>query len=160
MRIAGSTRCVAAWVLTVAILVLPGCNKRGHGVFLERAAGKPLPLFRGTVVEMAARAVPVTGTTRPSFLVDLPKAPIPNAGKTEMPEVRLAVDLTDGKAGPFQRADATVAPVEGKNGVFKIAPTGDLPSGLCAVVVGAGDELVADKDNVYPFRIVLEQKAG
>jgi hypothetical protein len=149
MRTTARITHIAAWLVTVAVLVFPGCTKSGsvprnRGVFYQPTGGQLVLLLRGSGVEMAARAVPITGTLRPSFLVDLPK--------TQMADVHIGVDLSDNKNGPFRRVDATVAPVEGKDGAYTVRPDGDLPHGLCAIVVGT-DVLSADKDNVYPFRI-------
>ena len=158
MRATAPVRYPAALVLLVVLAFASGCTKsaslppKARGVFYQPTDGKPVMLFKGTGIEMAPRSMPVAGTRRPSFLVSLPDV--------KMSEVRIGVDLADGKSGPFQRVDVTATPVEGQNGVYTIRPNTDLPPGLCAVVVGFDDVLMDDRDNVYPFRIVDEKPAS
>ncbi len=156
MRTTGSAIRIVAWALAAVFITFPGCSKKdvgpkGGGVFYQKTASEFVPLFQGSSVEMLARAVPIAGVARPSFLVKFPN--------TQTTEVRIGVELADGKDGVFQRVDVTSAPVEGQKWIYTVTPTADLPPGLCAIVVGVDDQLSADKNNVYPFTIVGDKPA-
>ena len=146
-----------AVVSILALMVLPGCHhgepppSGNRGVFYQRTAGQNVPLLLGTALEMAPRAISVGSAVRPSFLIDLPSANIS--------EVRIAVNLVDGKGGPFQRIDVTALPVEGKPGVYTVSAKIDLPTGLCAIVIGFDDRVLDDRNNVYPFIVAGENAA-
>ena len=160
MRAAAPVTHLAAWLLAVVCILAPGCKSspttKGRGVFYQRTDTQLVPMLRGSVTEMAARAIPISGTVRPSFLIDLPRS-LSDFQKAHVPDVRIAVELEDNKAGPFKPVDVTVTAVEGQEGAYRVRPNADLPPGLCAVVLGAGDELSADGNNVFPFRIADEQ---
>jgi len=145
---------IAAVAFTVVLAVCAGCTENkesasplptSRGVFYQPAQGKPVPLLNGSAIEMVARATPITGTMRPAFTVSFPIL--------RPADIRLAVNLSDNRPGPFDAIDVTVTPVEGQAGVYHVQPTADLPPGLCAVVVSAGAELTNDVNNAYPFKL-------
>jgi len=151
MRTNARMQQVALVVLTALFVVLPACNKgnsavpASRGVFYQPPQGKLVVLLSGSATEMAARAIAITGTARPSFLVSVPIV--------RPADIRVGVSLVDNKPGAFQAVDSTVTPVEGQPGVFSVRPNADLPPGLCALVVGGKDELSVDTNNAYPFKL-------
>ena len=161
---------ITAGLLSLVCLVAPACSKndgwfapRNRGVFYQQADGKLVLLFSGTAIEMAPRAVSVTGTRRPTFVVDLSNLLLQgHQGHQEDGPSRGAhrggADRQQTWRVPARRRDGH--PGQGKPGAFQVRPTADLPAGLGAIVLGADETLTADKDNVYPFNVTAERSPG